>query len=86
MVTDFLLGILFGGLNSLLSLLPSWSLPAPPDAREGTNTMVQALTTVASIVPLQQVVIATSAAVALVLLLYAWDFLVWVYHQFWGSS
>lgn len=86
MVTDAIFGVLFSGLSALLSLLPVWSLPTATDSTGPLGSILRAIITVDAVVPIRTAATALAASLALLLLLYAWDFLVWVYHQFWGSS
>lgn len=82
MVTDALINAVFGGLNALLSLAPNWTL-SPPAYESGYLNIVYDFN---KIVPIGDVVSALGIVLGLRVALQAWDFLVFVYHQFWGGD
>lgn len=84
MITDFVLNAIFGGLNALLSLVPSvtiWDASSAADA-----STVDVIHNASNVFPLAFLVGGLLSLLALRIALDGWDFLVWVYHQFWGGD
>jgi len=83
-ITDLIISALLGGLNAILSLLPDYALPTVIESaglRLGTYAAKAD-----ALFPFLTVAQITGLALALRLLMSGYDFLVWLYHQFWGSS
>jgi hypothetical protein len=83
LITDYVLTAVFAGLSALLGLIPAWTLPTPASAGV---TALGIVSNLARIIPLVAITEAFAALLALQLLLTGWDFVVWVYHQFWGGD
>lgn len=82
MITDFVLNVLFTGINALLSLVPSVSIPSV-----GSDTnYYAALYNLNRIIPIEWAAICFVAYFGTKVALQVWDFIVFVYHQFWGGS
>ena len=82
MITDAVLGALFGGISALLTLMPSWSFPTT----SGGASYLAPLTYAGHIIPIQTAATVFALLLALRVLLAGWDFVLFVYHQFWGSD
>ena len=82
MIPDFFLNALFGGISALLNLGPTISFDG--DAAATTTFDVTAL--IVDVIPLFQLIYAILFCAAIKLALMGWDFIVWAYHQFWGSG
>lgn len=83
MVTDAILGALFAGIGALLSLFPTFTLPTIDGSH---NQAILAVAQLNRVVPISTVIEALLAVLGVRLLLSGWDFVVWIYHQFWGSD
>lgn len=81
-ITDFIVSGFLGFIRTLTDLIPAFNLPQP----ETDGTVFGALGSLNAMAPLSAILLATIAALALRLGLVAWDAIVWIYHQFWGSS
>lgn len=81
MITDFILSAVFGGINALLSLAPSYTLPT-----SSAGTAFQLMQSVNHIMPIADIGICIAAFITLRTALQGWDFVAFVYHQFWGSD
>lgn len=85
MITDAIINALLGGINALLSLLPSYELPDGRDSEFGYQ--LGALVSQADhIFPLATITKIIGLAFALRILMASWDLIVFIYHQFWGSN
>jgi hypothetical protein len=82
MITDFLLNVLFSGINALLSLVPSVSIP---DVGANQNYM-SSMYALNRIVPVEWTAIVILAYFSTKVSLQVWDMIVFVYHQFWGGD
>lgn len=82
MITDFVLGAIFSGINALLSLMPAMTLPALDERNQFFGIVKDA----DGIMPIFEIAAGLTAMVAIRLLIQSWDFVVFVYHQFWGSD
>lgn len=82
MITDKILNAFFGGINALLSLMPSFTMPT----FGGATLLGQTVSQFEPIFPVGTVFAVIAAALVLRLALSAWDFIAFVYHQFWGAS
>lgn len=85
MITDFVLDAIFGGIGALLGLAPSVTFP---DTSGGTSGAwgIGIIHNMNNIVPISTAVSCLLALLALRVAMQAWDILVFVYHQFWGSG
>lgn len=75
-VTAFL-----ASLDALLSLLPSWTVPTWPD-----SAWIGIAVELDAVFPVGVLIWSLFLTLAAVALLQLWDFGVWIFHQFWGSS
>lgn len=82
MITDLIIGGFIGFIRALTDLIPTFTLPVPT----GNGSVLSIAGSLNSIIPLNHILIAFFACVVVRLALAGWDALVWVYHQFWGSS
>lgn len=82
MITDIIVGGFLALIRTLTDLIPAIPLPNP----SGSNSFLATLSTANSIIPLATIILGLFAMVAVRFGLYAWDAIVWIYHQFWGSS
>ena len=85
MIVDLVLSALFGGLAAVLNLMPSWTIPTPDTTSVGTF-IGRSLLTINGVFPAYTLATCLGIVLALQLLLQGHDFVVWVYHQFWGSD
>ena len=82
MITDFILGAIFGGISALISLIPTWSLPS----YGGSPVYLQFITQANRVFPLTEACLMLAAYLGLRVVLQSWDVIVFIYHQFWGSG
>lgn len=83
MITDFILDAIFAGINALLTLMPSLSISQPPSAFQAILGDIQGVN---RIIPIAAIAGVIGAGLATRIALTGWDFLLLVYHQFWGSE
>lgn len=82
MISDFIINAIFGSINALLGLLPTWTLPNP-SIGDGITGLVYDMR---RIWPITDFVTALIAFFAMRTGIMVWDFIVYVYHQFWGGD
>lgn len=85
MITDLIITAVLGGINALLSLMPNWQLPTATENGFG-GQIGQYAAMVDEFFPISTIVQIFLSWLGLRLLLAGWDFIVFVYHQFWGSN
>ena len=85
MITDAIITAFFGSINALLSLMPSYVLPTELVV-DRTLIIGQYASLSNNIFPLVTIAKIAGLALAIKLLMFGWDFIVYIYHQFWGSS
>lgn len=83
MITDFIIGAFVSGIGALLSLVPSVTIP---DAGETFTQFAGVIGRANKVFPILVAVTCLGAIVTLKIALTAWEFIVFVYHQFWGSE
>lgn len=81
MITDAIITVFLAAIDSLFSLLPSWTLTVP-DHSDVFGYIILAN----NIVPVGTVATQIVLWIGLLLALRLWDFIAFVYHQFWGSD
>lgn len=84
MITDLIVGGFLSFIATILSWLPEWDFPSLDNVVPGS--LASSLGSVDNILPLLQIMLIFAAYLSVRLALIAWDGIVWVYHQFWGSS
>jgi hypothetical protein len=84
-ITDAVLSVLLGGMTALLSLLPSFGVPAGfgSTAYDG---FISVGYRVWPVFPIGTLLLVVTALLAAELALHIWDFAVWIYHQVWGGD
>jgi len=85
MITDALLKVFSAAFRSLLNLIPEWAVPDFDLARAG-EMFGRAGALFNEYVPLPLMVACLLALVALHIAHGMWQGVLFVYHQFWGSS
>ena len=85
MITDAIIAAFFGGINALLSLLPTYSLPVSITNGPGL-AIGQYATSIDEVIPLGTMVLITGLAFGLKGIFALLDLSVFIYHQFWGSN
>lgn len=85
MITDAVLLGLSGFLTTLFDWLPTWTYVPEPTGEDGSG-IVTLIGSANNVFPVLTIVQVLTAATVVRFALYTWDFIVWVYHQFWGSS
>lgn len=85
MITDAIIAAFFGGINALLSLMPTYVLPEGLTV-DRTLIIGQYASLSNNIFPLGTIIQIAGLGIGLKLLMFGWDFIVFIYHQFWGSS
>lgn len=84
MIVDLIITAILGSINALLSLIPSWTLPTfGHDDGMAFAEYTQAMN---HIVPITTILSIIGAAIALRVIMYGFDGIVWIFHQFWGSD
>lgn len=83
MITYIVVTALLASLSTVAGLLPALSLPVPGDT--WGSLLVNAYSA-NRILPVATVMLALFAYYGWKAALTAWDGLLWLYHQFWGSS
>lgn len=83
MITDFILGAVFSGINALLSLMPAFTISPPGNT---WSQLIYDIGQVNNIVPMLAIFTVASMLIGLRVALTVWDFILFVYHQFWGSD
>jgi hypothetical protein len=81
-ITEFLLVGFLAGLDAVLSLLPTFDMPEPNTYLSGFRFITKAN----EVVPVVTLTVCIVALFAVELAMRAWDLVVWIYHQFWGSE
>lgn len=84
MIIGLIVTAVLAGLDALVSLFPTIDISGLGGA--GYDGTIHQIASIASILPLLTIVEAAGLVMAVVLALYAWDLIVWIYHQFWGSN
>jgi len=82
MITKWIVDAFLAGLDALLSLLPSFTVPT----WDNPNGALGQVANLNRVFPVCTLILCILAVVVVMLALYAWDALVFVYHQFWGSN
>ena len=82
MITKAVVDVFLSALDALFSLLPSWSFSPDSTAAGPLAWAVRAN----HVFPVFTLLTVLGLWVGLLVLLRTWDFGVFVYHQFWGSS
>lgn len=80
-IVDLIVSALLAGLDALTSLLPTVTIPVGSQVHVGSLAVE-----LGRVVPVAQIILGLSACIGLRLVMYGWDLVVWVYHQFWGSG
>lgn len=83
MIIDWILTAISAGINALISLGPSITIPTWDATNTNATTIVMTLN---GIIPIYALMVSFFAILAVQLLLQIWDLIVFVYHQFWGSD
>lgn len=84
MITDAIISAFFGGVNALLSLLPSYTLPT--GLTNDSGRIGQTVAQLNDVFPVSTVAQIIGLALSLKLIMIGADVTIWIYHQFWGSS
>lgn len=84
MITDFVLNAIFGGIDALLSLAPN--VGAPDTSAEVQRWNFALLDASNRVIPTKAMATVLLALLALKVAMLAFDAVVFVYHQFWGSQ
>ena len=82
MITEWILNIFLAMIDGLVSLFPSFSLPD----WDAPSQSLAAVANMNRVFPVCTLILCIIAAVALNIALYAWEFVQFIYHQFWGAS
>lgn len=82
MITDFLITALLAGFDSVLSVLPTITLP-DPDGYVGIGRVIGSID---AVFPLATMLVLLGITIAVELGLRSVEFGIWLYHQFWGSG
>jgi hypothetical protein len=84
-VTEFVLECLFGLIRGLIALGPTYTPPIAEAARQA-ETVGGTAAGLGGYVPVGQLALVLALLVVAKLALLAWQLIVFIYHQFWGSS
>lgn len=82
MITDFVLNAIFSGINALLGLMPTMSLPSS----NPYSTWIVDVYELNRIIPVVLIGTFLVAFLTIRVAMQGWDFILFVYHQFWGSG
>ena len=85
MITDAVVTFVLGLLTSTLDLVPAFSFPDAAAAGAGTK-VAGIVAPIGAIIPLGTMAAAIGAGIAFSLALSGWRVVLFIYHQFWGSS
>lgn len=85
MITDAIIGGFLAFLGGFLSLVPSWTLPTLPAFTFG-QSIGNNVGVINRFFPLGDLFIQIAAGVVFAAGLFLWHLILFVYHQFWGSS
>ena len=82
MITDLILNAFLACIDALVSLLPTINLPPliPFDLIAQFSYSMNRVTPLGTVLQLMFV------AIGIRLALQGWEFIQWIYHQFWGAS
>lgn len=80
MITDFIITAFLAGIDALVSLFPTVTFLT------NVNMGVKLPADINRIIPLNFILATALICLGIRLALDGWDAVVWVYHQFWGSS
>lgn len=83
MITEFIINGFFAGLNALFSLMPDFILPEPS---VGMLDLASYATILDDVFPISTLVNLAIAAMLVRTIIFGWDAIVFVYHQFWGGN
>ncbi|MDR1188132.1 MAG: hypothetical protein LBK95_11875 [Bifidobacteriaceae bacterium] len=85
MITEFILECLFGLIRGLIALGPSYTPPVA-DAASQASMVGATASGLNSYAPVGTLALVLALLVAAKLALMVWQLVVFIYHQFWGSS
>lgn len=83
MIVDAILRAIFASIGALLTFMPEFELEAPAIIPSDLGRMFYHVST---IFPLGILLTIWGLMTAIKVALNVWDFLLFVYHQFWGAS
>jgi hypothetical protein len=85
-ITDALISGFLGFVSGFLSLVPSFGIPGIPNFNDFGVTIGVQLGQVNRFVPLADLFIIIGLALLIAIAMTVWHGVLFVYHQFWGSS
>lgn len=82
MITEWIITVFLASIDALFSLFPSFTVPTF-DSPTGAFAKIGTLN---KLFPVTTLILCILAAVTIMVALYLWDAILFIYHQFWGSS
>lgn len=87
MIIEAVLGVIVGLIEWLVSIFPTFGLDlSEVDIASAVESVATAAAALDGWAPVDESLVAFASLLTLQVAISAWGLLVWVYHQFWGSS
>lgn len=83
MIVDAILAAIFASIEALLGFMPELTLSAPASIPSDVGRMFY---NASRLFPMTQMITIWGLMFTVKVALQVWDFLLFVYHQFWGAS
>lgn len=86
MITETLLAVALGLVNWIVWLVPDFGLELALDLAGAFGTMAEVAGTLNGWVPVAYLAAGLALLLGIQAAMTIWGFIVWLYHQFWGSN